>query len=110
MDETTWVERYSFFGAGFDNLQGVDQRNAMITTDNQLTDLGKQYIGEAVVSTSGGGSADGPPSGGDTEKFDGKEEGDNKGGNKSNSAARFQLTLLMTMTAFVAILGASVVV
>ncbi|ESK92058.1 glycosyl hydrolase 53 domain-containing protein [Moniliophthora roreri MCA 2997] len=65
MDETEWVERYSWFGALWD-LQGVNKDNALMTSAGELTDLGAQYIGAKPPMTSGGGNADGPnaPGGG----------------------------------------------
>ncbi|KAK7045617.1 hypothetical protein VNI00_007450 [Paramarasmius palmivorus] len=66
MDETEWVERYSWFGALYD-LQGVNTDNALMTPRGKLTALGEQYIGSEPPRTGGSGNADGPnaPGGGD---------------------------------------------
>ncbi|KAH8103620.1 glycosyl hydrolase catalytic core-domain-containing protein [Cristinia sonorae] len=51
MDNTDWVERYSWFGA-MRNLSGVNQWNALMTNDGHLTTLGKQYIGAVTPNIS----------------------------------------------------------
>ncbi|OJT10503.1 Alkali-sensitive linkage protein 1 [Trametes pubescens] len=47
MDSTDWVERYAWFGA-MENLQGVNQENALMSTSGSITSLGEQYIGAAT--------------------------------------------------------------
>ncbi|KAH8828343.1 glycosyl hydrolase catalytic core-domain-containing protein [Flagelloscypha sp. PMI_526] len=97
MDDTSWIERYSFFGAGFDNLQGVNQDNAMLDSNDELTALGKQYVGLGMASTNGSGNADGPPSGG-------------KGSKKSSSAEnRATVTFDAPNVAFLLGLGFGIV-
>ncbi|KAE9408781.1 hypothetical protein BT96DRAFT_807750 [Gymnopus androsaceus JB14] len=59
MDSSDFVERYSYFGA-MENLQGVNEDNALMSTSGQITALGKQYIGEEAPQNSGSGNADGP--------------------------------------------------
>ncbi|KAJ4483820.1 glycosyl hydrolase catalytic core-domain-containing protein [Lentinula aciculospora] len=59
MDSSDFVERYSYFGA-MQDLQGVNEDNALMSSMGQITALGKQYIGEQAPHTSGSGSADGP--------------------------------------------------
>ncbi|KAJ3936785.1 MAG: glycosyl hydrolase catalytic core-domain-containing protein [Lentinula lateritia] len=59
MDSSDFVERYSYFGAMID-LQGVNEDNALMSSNGQINTLGKQYIGEQAPQTSGSGSADGP--------------------------------------------------
>ncbi|KII92629.1 glycoside hydrolase family 128 protein [Plicaturopsis crispa FD-325 SS-3] len=44
MDETDWVERYAWFGA-MEDLQGVNQADALMDKSGKITALGKQYIG-----------------------------------------------------------------
>jgi len=44
MDETDWVERYSWFGA-MKNLQGVNPTNALLDASGTVNALGRQYIG-----------------------------------------------------------------
>ncbi|KAK0462613.1 glycoside hydrolase [Desarmillaria tabescens] len=56
MDNTDWVERYTWFGAMTD-LQGVNQGNALMNSDRDINSLGKQYTGEEDnmhLITSGG--------------------------------------------------------
>ncbi|KAF7369070.1 Glyco-hydro-cc domain-containing protein [Mycena venus] len=57
MDAQDWVERYAWFGIMRD-LQGVNPDDAMMNSNGQITDLGKQYIGTEAPKTSGA-----PPSG-----------------------------------------------
>ncbi|KAK7473112.1 hypothetical protein VKT23_001211 [Stygiomarasmius scandens] len=45
MDETDYVERYSWFGA-MRNLQGVNRDNALMDSKGVINDLGGQYIGD----------------------------------------------------------------
>ncbi|KAI0058321.1 glycoside hydrolase [Artomyces pyxidatus] len=45
MDETDYVERYAWFGA-MENMQGVNQDDALMTKSGSINALGKQYIGE----------------------------------------------------------------
>jgi len=61
MDRTDWVERYAWFGA-MENMQGVNQDDALMTTSGQINDLGKQYIGAEApdTSTSSGASRSRP--------------------------------------------------
>ncbi|KIK69077.1 glycoside hydrolase family 128 protein [Collybiopsis luxurians FD-317 M1] len=59
MDSSDFVERYSYFGA-MENLQGVNQDNALMGSSGDINALGKQYIGEQAPQTSGSGSPDGP--------------------------------------------------
>ncbi|EPQ55067.1 hypothetical protein GLOTRDRAFT_105905 [Gloeophyllum trabeum ATCC 11539] len=44
MDNTDWVERYSWFGAMRD-MQGVNENNALMDTSGKINSLGRQYIG-----------------------------------------------------------------
>ncbi|KAF5331943.1 hypothetical protein D9611_008976 [Ephemerocybe angulata] len=44
MDDTPWVERYSYFGAMKD-LQGVNPVNALMDGKGVISSLGRQYIG-----------------------------------------------------------------
>jgi hypothetical protein len=41
-------------------LQGVNEANALMDHDGDITNLGLQYIGAEGPDTSGSGSADGP--------------------------------------------------
>lgn len=61
MDQTEWVERYSWFGAMRD-MQGVNEDNALMTDGGDINALGRQYIGaeEADPSATQDGSAEGP--------------------------------------------------
>src|SRR5690606_20973542 len=43
MDETEWVEKYAWFGAMRD-LQGVDENNALMDGDGEISALGRQYV------------------------------------------------------------------
>jgi len=52
MDAQDWVERYAWFGV-MRNLQGVNPDDAMMNSNGQITDLGKQYIGTEAPKTSG---------------------------------------------------------
>jgi len=52
MDAQDWVERYAWFGVMRD-LQGVNPDDAMMNSNGQITDLGKQYIGAEAPKTSG---------------------------------------------------------
>ncbi|KAH9943114.1 glycosyl hydrolase catalytic core-domain-containing protein [Epithele typhae] len=47
MDSTDWVERYGWFGA-MENLQGVNEANALMSSQGSITPLGQQYIGATV--------------------------------------------------------------
>ncbi|KAI0637870.1 glycosyl hydrolase catalytic core-domain-containing protein [Trametes polyzona] len=51
MDSTDWIERYAWFGA-MRNLQGVNQDNALMSLQGQITTLGQQYIGAASPNVS----------------------------------------------------------
>ncbi|KAI0771923.1 glycosyl hydrolase catalytic core-domain-containing protein [Trametes elegans] len=53
MDSTHWVERYAWFGA-MENLQGVNQENALMSAEGYITTLGKQYIGAVTPNVSSG--------------------------------------------------------
>ncbi|KAI0039545.1 glycoside hydrolase family 128 protein [Auriscalpium vulgare] len=44
MDRTSYVERYSWFGA-MENLQGVNTDDALMTSKGVINALGRQYIG-----------------------------------------------------------------
>ncbi|KAI5124223.1 hypothetical protein M0805_005073 [Coniferiporia weirii] len=44
MDSAEWVERYAWYGV-MENLNGVDENNAMMNGDGTITPLGEQYIG-----------------------------------------------------------------
>jgi hypothetical protein len=57
MDAQDWVERYAWYGVMRD-LGGVNTDDAMMNSNGQITDLGKQYIGAEAPKTSGA-----PPSG-----------------------------------------------
>jgi len=61
MDSSDFVERYAWFGA-MENLQGVNQENALMDKNGKINDLGKQYIGAESPETGGAGSPDGPSS------------------------------------------------
>jgi len=50
MDQTEWVERYSWFGA-MKEMQGVNEYNRIMGTDGRINDLGRQYIGAAPPTT-----------------------------------------------------------
>ncbi|KAF8201155.1 glycosyl hydrolase catalytic core-domain-containing protein [Mycena galopus ATCC 62051] len=52
MDAQDWVERYAWFGVLRD-LEGVNTLDAMLTSNGQITDLGKQYISAEAPMTSG---------------------------------------------------------
>ncbi|KAG8989715.1 hypothetical protein FRB94_014118 [Tulasnella sp. JGI-2019a] len=57
MDSTDFVERYAWFGA-MENMQGVNQGNALMDPQGKITSLGKQYIGSGGKgSTSSSSSA-----------------------------------------------------
>ncbi|THU85685.1 glycoside hydrolase [Dendrothele bispora CBS 962.96] len=45
MDETDYVERYSWFGA-MRNLQGVNKDNGLMDSKGEINNLGGQYIGD----------------------------------------------------------------
>ncbi|KAI0824605.1 glycosyl hydrolase catalytic core-domain-containing protein [Trametes gibbosa] len=68
MDDTDWIERYAWFGA-MENLQGVNQENALMSSDGHITTLGQQYIGAITPNVSSdyqpgvvhGGSGVSPP-------------------------------------------------
>ncbi|KAI0334701.1 glycoside hydrolase [Cubamyces sp. BRFM 1775] len=51
MDETSWVERYAWFGAMV-NLQGVNQENALMSAQGRINALGEQYIGAVTPNVS----------------------------------------------------------
>ncbi|KAH9921276.1 glycosyl hydrolase catalytic core-domain-containing protein [Amylocystis lapponica] len=51
MDITTWVERYAWFGA-MENMQGVNQADAIMTPSGKINALGEQYIGAVVPNVS----------------------------------------------------------
>jgi len=51
MDSTSWVERYAWFGA-MENMQGVDNADALMTPSGQINTLGGQYIGALVPNIS----------------------------------------------------------
>ncbi|OCH93544.1 hypothetical protein OBBRIDRAFT_724588 [Obba rivulosa] len=51
MDNTPWVERYAWFGA-MENLQGVNQEDALIDTSGTINTLGEQYIGAVAPNVS----------------------------------------------------------
>ncbi|EIN11770.1 hypothetical protein PUNSTDRAFT_131925 [Punctularia strigosozonata HHB-11173 SS5] len=59
MDQSDFVERYAWFGA-MENMQGVNSKDALMTSKGKINDLGKQYIGESSPDTNGSGGADGP--------------------------------------------------
>lgn len=52
MDAQDWVERYAWYGVLRD-LGGVNPDDAMMNSNGQITDLGKQYIGSEAPKTSG---------------------------------------------------------
>ncbi|KAG8863951.1 hypothetical protein FRB97_005151 [Tulasnella sp. 331] len=54
MDSTTFVERYAWFGA-MENMQGVNQGDALMSPQGTITSLGEQYIGSSASSASSGG-------------------------------------------------------
>lgn len=51
MDNTEWVERYAWFGA-MENLQGVNQDNALMDSSGRINALGEQYIGALAPNVS----------------------------------------------------------
>jgi len=51
MDATDWVERYAWFGA-MENLQGVNQDDALMDTSGNINSLGRQYIGALAPNVS----------------------------------------------------------
>jgi len=51
MDATSWVERYAWFGA-MENLQGVNEANALMDSSGNIIALGDQYIGATVPNIS----------------------------------------------------------
>jgi len=58
LDSTDFVERYAWFGA-MENMQGVNQDNALMDPQGDITALGEQYIGDSqsgVSGTSGSGT------------------------------------------------------
>jgi len=52
MDSTPFVERYAWFGA-MENMQGVNQGDALMSPQGSITQLGKQYIGDGSTGASG---------------------------------------------------------
>ncbi|KZP34401.1 glycoside hydrolase family 128 protein [Athelia psychrophila] len=53
MDASSFVERYSWFGA-MENLQGVNPDDALMDTSGKINDLGEQYIGAEANTSSPG--------------------------------------------------------
>ncbi|EMD41160.1 hypothetical protein CERSUDRAFT_131750 [Gelatoporia subvermispora B] len=51
MDQTPWVERYAWFGA-MENLQGVNQEDALMDSSGTINTLGEQYIGAVAPNIS----------------------------------------------------------
>ncbi|KAH9853697.1 glycosyl hydrolase catalytic core-domain-containing protein [Lenzites betulinus] len=51
MEETEWIERYAWFGA-MEYLQGVNQENALMSSDGKINTLGQQYIGAITPNVS----------------------------------------------------------
>jgi hypothetical protein len=46
LDNTDWIERYAWFGAGeAQDLYGVSTLNRLQFDDGSLTALGRQYVG-----------------------------------------------------------------
>ncbi|KAJ7772714.1 glycosyl hydrolase catalytic core-domain-containing protein [Mycena maculata] len=60
MDAQDWVERYAWYGV-LRNLGGINPDDAMLTSNGQITDLGKQYIGAEAPQTSGASTTGGLP-------------------------------------------------
>ncbi|KAJ8076882.1 hypothetical protein PM082_001305 [Marasmius tenuissimus] len=87
MDETEWVERYSWFGPLRD-MQGVNQGDALMDPSGKITDLGLQYIGAKNATTSGSGNADGPNAPG----------GGSSGGGNGGSTIKASVVLAMTIS------------
>jgi len=56
MDETPWVERYAWFGM-MENMQGVNEADAMMDKNGKINDLGRQYIGALTPVITGGVTA-----------------------------------------------------
>ncbi|KIM72213.1 glycoside hydrolase family 128 protein [Piloderma croceum F 1598] len=56
MDQSTFVERYAWFGA-MENLQGVNPADALMDTSGKINNLGKQYIGADSPQPSTSGNA-----------------------------------------------------
>ncbi|KAI0773870.1 glycosyl hydrolase catalytic core-domain-containing protein [Fomes fomentarius] len=44
MDNTEWLERYAWFGA-MENMQGVNEANALMSSQGNINALGEQYTG-----------------------------------------------------------------
>jgi len=57
MDQSSFVERYAWFGA-MENLQGVNPGNALMDNSGNINNLGKQYIGAKSSEISSLGSPD----------------------------------------------------
>ncbi|CAL1701688.1 unnamed protein product [Somion occarium] len=51
MDNTDWVERYSWFGAMRD-MSGVNQDDALMDNSGRINMLGQQYIGAVIPNVS----------------------------------------------------------
>ncbi|KZV75663.1 glycoside hydrolase family 128 protein [Peniophora sp. CONT] len=51
MDETDWVERYSWFGAMTKMPDGVNSDDAIMSSDGKINSLGQQYIGATGTAT-----------------------------------------------------------
>jgi hypothetical protein len=45
LDDTDWVERYSWFGATRHLPDNLDSGNCLIGSDGQLSELGRKYVG-----------------------------------------------------------------